>query len=171
MYSRSPGHPVGTHTATIKSLTNVCNLRCGLDPLPPPPSPQPHAVTEEVKKLVATTLEGKGIKILTQGEIKSEVIDEKKLIDQHYYAIASKATILTPDQLNVPADKFEGQFGLSWTDALATGRVMNAMDGCAALGKTADEMDTLWGICKKAKKLVTVMVKLCQGRSAYSGAT
>jgi len=115
---------------------------------------KPHAVTEEVKKLVATTLEGKGIKILTQGEIKSEVIDEKKLIDQHYYAIASKATILTPDQLNVPADKFEGQFGLSWTDALATGRVMNAMDGCKALGVDADGMDAEWGKCKKAKKLV-----------------
>ena len=35
----------------------------------------------------------------------TQVIDEKKLIDQHYYAIASKATILKPEQLNVPADK------------------------------------------------------------------
>jgi hypothetical protein len=26
-------------------------------------------------------------------------------IDQHYYAIASKATILKPSQLNVPTDK------------------------------------------------------------------
>lgn len=82
------------------------------------------------------------------------MIDERKLIDQHYYAIASKATILKPTELNVPADKFKDQFGLEWTEALATGRVMNAMDGCTALGIDADEMDKQWGICKKTKKLV-----------------
>jgi nucleoside diphosphate kinase len=31
---------------------------------------------------------------------------------------------------------------------------MNALDGCTALGLTPDELDTQWGICKKAKKLV-----------------
>ena len=66
----------------------------------------------------------------------------------------NQATILTPDQLNVPADKFEAQFGLSWTDALATGRVMNAMDGCKALELDADGLDAEWGKAKKAKKLV-----------------
>lgn len=44
----------------------------------------------------------------------SQVIDKKKLIDQHYYAIASKATILKPAQLNVPADKFKDKFGEDW---------------------------------------------------------
>ena len=115
---------------------------------------KPHAVTEAVKDLVSSELAAKGIKILEQGSIASEDIDSKKLIDQHYYAIASKATILKPHELNVPADKFKAQFGLEWQAALDSGKVMNAMDGCAALGKTADEMDTLWGICKKAKKLV-----------------
>ena len=82
------------------------------------------------------------------------MIDEKKLIDQHYYAIASKATILKPAELNVPKDKFKEQFGLEWDEALANGNVYNAMDGCATLGITADELDAQWGICKKAKKLV-----------------
>ena len=50
-------------------------------------------------------------------------IDEKKLIDQHYYAIASKATILKPAQLNVPTEKFKDKFGLEWSDALASGKV------------------------------------------------
>jgi len=115
---------------------------------------KPHAVTEPVKALVKADLEAKGITILAEGSLASEVIDEKKLIDQHYYAIASKATILKPNELNVPADKFKEQFGLEWTDALASGKVYNAMDGCANLGIDADEMDTQWGICKKAKKLV-----------------
>jgi nucleoside diphosphate kinase len=115
---------------------------------------KPHAVTEAVKEVVAKGLEAKGLKILSQGSITSETIDEKKLIDQHYYAIASKATILKPNELNVPADKFEAQFGLTWEAALTNGNVYNALDGCAKLGITADELDAQWGICKKAKKLV-----------------
>jgi len=115
---------------------------------------KPHAVTDKVKELVKTGLEAKGIKILKSGFIKAEVIDKKKLIDQHYYAIASKATILTPDKLNVPEDKFLAQFGLSWKDALAAGNVYNAMDGCKQLDIDADEMDKQWAKCKSGKKLV-----------------
>ena len=92
--------------------------------------------------------------VLSEGSLTAEQIDEGKLIDQHYYAIASKATILKPAQLNVPADKFKAQFGLEWQAALDSGKVLNAMDGCAALGIDADEMDKQWGICKKAKKLI-----------------
>ena len=60
---------------------------------------------------------------------------------QHYYAIASKATILKPAALNVPADKFEGQFGIGWQTALDSGKVFNAMDACEKLGLDADQMD------------------------------
>jgi len=80
--------------------------------------------------------------------------DKKKLIDQHYYAIASKATILKPTELNVPDDKFSKQFGLSWKDALATGNVYNALDACEKLGCSADDMAKAWGVCKKDNKLV-----------------
>merc|ERR1719259_1129553 len=115
---------------------------------------KPHAVTEKVKDLAKAGLEAKGIKILGEGSLSGETIDEKKLIDQHYYAIASKATILKPEQLNVPGDKFKGQFGLSWEDALASGKVFNAMDGCKHLGIDAEAMDSAWGKAKNAKKLV-----------------
>merc|ERR1711920_753861 len=115
---------------------------------------KPHAVTDKVRELAKAGLEKHGIKILKQGKIKGEVIDKKKLIDQHYYAIASKATILKPDQLNVPEDKFQGQFGLTWKDALASGKVFNAMDGCAKLGIDADQMDAEWAKAKAGKKLV-----------------
>merc|ERR1719456_881753 len=115
---------------------------------------KPHAVTDKVKALAKAGLEKNGIKILKEGAIKGEVIDKKKLIDQHYYAIASKATILKPDQLNVPEDKFKEQFGLNWKDALASGKVFNAMDGCAKLGIDADQMDAEWAKTKAAKKLV-----------------
>jgi hypothetical protein len=32
--------------------------------------------------------------------------------------------------------------------------VYNALDGCAKLGITADQMDAQWALCKKAGKLV-----------------
>jgi len=115
---------------------------------------KPHAVTDQVKELVKKGLEAKGLKILSEGSLSGEVIDEKKLIDQHYYAIASKATILKPSELNVPADKFEQQFGLSWQAALDSGKVFNAMDGCKELGIDADALDDAWAKAKAAKKLV-----------------
>merc|ERR1719188_2637141 len=115
---------------------------------------KPHAVTDAVKSLVKAGLEAKGLTVRKEGSIKGEVIDKKKLIDQHYYAIASKATILKPDQLNVPEDKFKEQFGLTWKDALASGKVFNAMDGCKELGIDADALDKAWAKAKKDKKLV-----------------
>jgi len=115
---------------------------------------KPHANTEKVQALVRETFTKKGLKILQEGELSAETIDEKKLIDQHYYAIASKATILKPQELNVPADKFESKFGIAWQEALSAGLVLNAMDACAKLGIDALALDTLWGAAKKAEQLV-----------------
>uniref|UniRef100_A0A7S0ANU9 Nucleoside-diphosphate kinase n=1 Tax=Pyrodinium bahamense TaxID=73915 RepID=A0A7S0ANU9_9DINO len=115
---------------------------------------KPHAVTDKTKKLAKEGLESRGIKILKEGSLSGKVIDEKKLIDQHYYAIASKATILKPKDLNVPADKFQAQFGTTWQEALDSGKVFNAMDGCTELGIDADALDAEWAKAKAAKKLV-----------------
>lgn len=51
---------------------------------------KPHAVTPAVNKLVREGLTAKGLKVTAEGDLSSETIDKKKLIDQHYYAIASK---------------------------------------------------------------------------------
>jgi len=115
---------------------------------------KPHAVTDNVKALVSETLAKNNIKVLKEGTIKSEEIDEKKLIDQHYYAIASKATILKPHELNVPQDKFKDQFGLTWNEALEKGNVVNALDACKRLDVSPDDMDKQWGVTKKAGKLI-----------------
>lgn len=68
---------------------------------------KPHANNETTQKLVSTTLQVKGIKIVKEGEFKGEEIDKGMLIDQHYYAIASKATLLKANQIPVPSDKFQ----------------------------------------------------------------
>merc|ERR1719218_385437 len=115
---------------------------------------KPAAVTDKMKELVTATFEKKGIKVLKEGEIKGEVIDKKQLIDKHYYAIASKATLLTPDKLSVPADKFKAQFGLEWADVLKDGKALNATQACEKMGIDADELDKMWGGAKAAKNLV-----------------
>ena len=115
---------------------------------------KPHAVTDATKTLVGAQLVEKGFTICSEGSISAEDIDSKQLIDNHYYAIASKATILKPNELNIPEEKFEAKFGLSWADALAGGRVFNALDACADLEIDAVEMDKQWGIHKKAEKLI-----------------
>ena len=82
------------------------------------------------------------------------IIDEKKLIDQHYYPIASKATILKPAELNVPAAKFKEKFGLEWSEALSKSLVFNAMDACKKLGVDAAQMASMWNQAKDAGQLI-----------------
>jgi hypothetical protein len=48
---------------------------------------KPHANTPATQKLVRDGLAKAGITILSENDIAGNVIDEKKLIDQHYYAI------------------------------------------------------------------------------------
>lgn len=115
---------------------------------------KPHACTDATKALVKSELTKRGITILSEGQILGTVIDEKKYIDQHYYSIASKATLLQPKELNVPQDKFQKQFGIKWEDALRQGVVFNAMQACQKLGITADELDKKWAAAKKGGKLV-----------------
>merc|ERR1711865_1012465 len=62
------------------------------------------------KAFVGAQLVEKGFTICKEGSISAEDMDSKKLIDNHYYAIASKATILKPSELNIPEDKFEAKF-------------------------------------------------------------
>jgi hypothetical protein len=50
---------------------------------------KPHANTVSVRDLVRETLVDAGISILSEAEILASTIDEKKLIDQHYYAIGT----------------------------------------------------------------------------------
>ena len=73
------------------------------------------------------------------------------MIDQHYYAIASKATILSADKIPVPEDKFEETYGEKWSDVLKEGRAANAMQACEKFGCNADELDAAWQEAKVVK--------------------
>jgi nucleosome binding factor SPN SPT16 subunit len=115
---------------------------------------KPHANTEKAQEVTKAFLESKDIKILEEGTITGKEIDEKKLIDNHYYSIASKATILKPSELNVPQDKFKEKFSEDWEECLKAGKVMNAMDACAKLELSPTELDTNWAAAKAGGRLV-----------------
>lgn len=69
---------------------------------------KPQANTVAVRSFVRSKLESiDGMTIRKEFDKKGPEIDRKKLIDQHYYAIASKATILSPKQVLVPSQSFQ----------------------------------------------------------------
>eukprot|EP00961_Rhodomonas_salina_P287380 3882905-Rhodomonas_salina.1 len=115
---------------------------------------KPHANTPEVQELIKKKFAEVGIKVLSDGEIAGPVIDDKKYIDQHYYSIASKATILKSSELNVPADKFKESFGEEWATVVEEKRCFNAMDICTETGMSAGDLETKWNAAKDAGKVV-----------------
>jgi len=105
----------------------------------------------KVQDLVRSKLIESSINITKELDISGEDIDSKKLIDQHYYAIASKATILPAKDIPVPAAKFQEKFGESWEKVLSEGRAVNAMEACAKFGCDATTLDAAWGKAKVEK--------------------
>eukprot|EP00927_Polykrikos_kofoidii_P038113 TRINITY_DN32391_c0_g1_i1.p1 TRINITY_DN32391_c0_g1~~TRINITY_DN32391_c0_g1_i1.p1 ORF type:complete len:1575 (-),score=253.80 TRINITY_DN32391_c0_g1_i1:71-4729(-) len=115
---------------------------------------KPHAQTDAVRSLVSRTLQNRQIVILSQGRIAAEDIDEQRLIDKHYYAIASKATLLTPDKLPVPADRFRDKFGEEWATVLASGRAVNAMQATETFSLDPTALDAEWRKSEQAGLVV-----------------
>jgi len=115
---------------------------------------KPHAVTDNVKDLVKETLEKNDISIKKEGSLQSEDIAKYKKIDKHYYAIASKATLVKPNDLAVPADKFKEKFGVEWAEVLKDGKALNAMDACEIFEIDATQLDKMWAECKANGDLV-----------------
>eukprot|EP00440_Ansanella_granifera_P012677 gb/GFBE01013772.1/.p1 GENE.gb/GFBE01013772.1/~~gb/GFBE01013772.1/.p1 ORF type:complete len:389 (+),score=116.54 gb/GFBE01013772.1/:1-1167(+) len=113
---------------------------------------KPHAVTDNVKKLVAERFSSEGIGIVSEGNIPAEKIDKEMLIDTHYGAIAARAMKQKPSELAVQKkaqDEFEKAFGLSWDDALKQDLVYNLVDGAAKLGVSMDELGDKYDKLKK----------------------
>lgn len=125
---------------------------------------KPHACNAKVEALVRETMEKRGITVKSEGEIEAERIDKEMLIDQHYYALAQKATLSKPAQLNVDNAKFSKHFGENWADVLAAGRAFNALDACKELGVDAMGLNALWAKAKKDDRLCKL------GGGFYSGA-
>jgi len=118
---------------------------------------KPHAVTDKVLGLVSEGLAKAGIKITAEGSLTHDEIDRKSLIDNHYGAIASKATQLKPEEQNVNEKgqkQFQEMFGEDWKKAIEEGKVMNAKDACDKLKITGAELDEKWSTLTRGKDLL-----------------
>lgn len=122
---------------------------------------KPHACKgtspEKVQELVEKTFKKAGIRITSKGEMNADVIDKNKHIDIHYGAIASKAVLLKPNELNVPEKgqkQFEEMFGEKWSDAIAASKVYNAKDAAEKLGVDGSGLDSKWSRLKRGKDLI-----------------
>jgi len=128
---------------------------------------KPHADNKAVADLVRTTLGAASFTVLAEGDYTGAQIDENKYIDNHYYSIAYKAALVTPDKLNPPPaglKKFQDHFGISWTNANKLGFLFNAVDGQKALGMTGDGLDAAYSKAKKNKHLVKLSGGFYSGR-------
>lgn len=118
---------------------------------------KPHAVTDEVKGMVAKRFAAEGITILSEGPISSEKIDKELLIDNHYGAIAARAMKQKPGELVVQSgaqDEFKQAFGLTWADAVKSGKVYNLVDGAKKLGCSMSELGDKYDTLKKGTTLL-----------------
>ncbi len=120
---------------------------------------KPHAAGKggKVEDLVESKLKESGIRITGHGVITAESIDENMFIDKHYGAIASKAVVLKPSELNVPEKgkkQFEEMFGMSWDDAIAKGKVYNAKEACEKLGCDGAGLEKKWRKLTRGKDLI-----------------
>ena len=128
---------------------------------------KPHAVTPKVIALSKDMLTRAGITITGEGELTAETIDSKRLIDTHYGAIAQKATVLKPNELE-PSAKALGAcpkaLGVAWGDGPATGEEHSALDALPALsGERAHiyrrmfMVPDVFGRCASQRSMLTVV--------------
>lgn len=115
---------------------------------------KPHANLMVVQDKVREMLKEAKVEIKNEGDITGPTIDQKKLIDQHYYAIASKATLLHAKDIAVPAKKFEDFFREKWEAVLAADRACNAMQACERFGIDGKELEEIWRACEKNNKVI-----------------
>ena len=121
---------------------------------------KPHACKGTpglVEAIVEDSFAKNGIRISSTGEMAAETIDKNMHIDTHYGAIASKAVKLKPKDLTVPEKAlaaFEEMFGEKWEDAVAAGKVYNAMDAAEKLSVDGAGLNAKWRELTSGKDLI-----------------
>ena len=109
---------------------------------------KPHAAqSDTLAALLRAHLAAAGIRVTREGAIDAKAIDEGRLIDTHYGAIASKAVVLRPEELT-PSSEAQAAMaetlGVGWAAAVAAGRVYNAAQACEKLGVDGEGLEALW---------------------------
>lgn len=94
---------------------------------------KPHAHNNKIIDLIKQKFKDNKIKILSEGSLTGNEINKKKLIDNHYYSIANKASLIKPYDLKPSLEKlkeFKNKFGIEWGKLIKEGKITNALDAC-----------------------------------------
>eukprot|EP00760_Papus_ankaliazontas_P033577 PhM_4_TR645/c0_g1_i3/m.18729 len=106
---------------------------------------KPHAAeAEPVKQTVLKMLADAKIRAVKEGVATHDVIDAERLIDKHYASIARNALDTNPADLQISdkaQDAFAAKFGVAWSEAISSGRVLNAKAGMARVGGDISGLD------------------------------
>lgn len=103
-----------------------------------------YAVTEQTVQLVVDTLREQHITLRSKGPIAAEEINSRRIVDQHFYTEARRATGRLPKELNIPRLKFQTKFGVAWSQVLKDGIAYNALDAIEQLNLPESTLATLW---------------------------
>ena len=109
---------------------------------------KPHAVRSEAVIFIENFLTAKGISLEKSGELSSEEIKDKKIIDRHYFSIARSAVEESPAELHLTPDAnetFRRTFGQTVNEALDGEILVNSREAQERMGGISGiELNRRW---------------------------
>lgn len=114
---------------------------------------KPSAMTDSVKNLIKAALLERSITIVDEASVDAVEMITKGIVDKHFYATASKATMSKPVELSPPRAKFSdftAKFDTTWSQLLSEGRVYNATEALELLDIDATELAAKWALAAKS---------------------
>lgn len=118
---------------------------------------KPLSNNNATQLLVQDWLKSKGFRITFEAEINGEKILHTGLFDKQYVKMSEFAILASPSKLVLSSEiflKFHKKFGITWTDALRKGIIMNALDSAGYLELDHEELANVWNeSCNQGKLL------------------
>jgi len=106
---------------------------------------KPHAANDACEAFLRGHLSAAGIEVGPTCVKAASEIDKRKLIDQHYGALAQLAMETQPSEMSispVAEEAFAAAYGLSWSDALPS--MLRNDEALTTLGVDGVELEKMW---------------------------
>ena len=109
-----------------------------------------YAITEKTVHMIQDTLKEHHMNLRSKGVIGAEEIRSRRIVDQHFYAQAKKATGLNPKDVNIPRLKFQSKFGTAWSQILKDGVAFNVLQATDELKMSELDLAERWATAVEA---------------------
>ena len=116
---------------------------------------KPQAVRPRAVEFIKKFLVQRGIRFANSGTILSEEIENRNIIDRHYFAISRSATVVPGSEYPFSPEEeaaFQTGYGKSLAQIRDAGQLLNATEGSVRLGNiSSGELNRLWRAGKEVK--------------------